>query len=123
MKCAFVYFSGTGITPKYAYEIAKGITSKEICTFDFIRLKKGKEFNLSSYDVIGIGAPSYSFRAPRLATRLIRRMNFQRKPFFVFATYNTKAGNTLWNLYRAVKRSAGICLGFQQGSITVNRSS
>jgi Pyruvate/2-oxoacid:ferredoxin oxidoreductase delta subunit/flavodoxin len=120
MKIAFVYFSSTGITPKFASEIAQGISTKVKCTFDYLRVKKGEKWDLSTYDLIGIGAPSYSFRAPRLMTRLLRRMNFNKKSFFVFATYNSRAGNTLWNLYRAVKRTAGVCLGFIRGSVAVN---
>lgn len=120
MKCAFVYFSGTGITPKFASEIAKGMRTQENATFDFLRVKKGELFDLATYDLMGIGAPAYSLRAPRLMTKLLRTMDFHRKPFFVFATYNTMPGNTLWNLYRAVKKRAGTCLGYLQGSITVN---
>jgi Pyruvate/2-oxoacid:ferredoxin oxidoreductase delta subunit len=30
------------------------------------------------------------------------------------------AGNTLWNIYNAIKKTAGICLGYIQGSIAVN---
>ncbi|MBN1329719.1 MAG: EFR1 family ferrodoxin [Candidatus Heimdallarchaeota archaeon] len=120
MKCAFIYFSGTGITPKFATEIAKGISQCEESTFDFIRIKKGKIINLAKYDLIGIGAPSYSLRAPRLTTKILRKMNFQKKPFFVFATYNTMVGNTLWNIYRAVRYTTGHCLGYIKGSITIN---
>ncbi|MBD3189489.1 MAG: hypothetical protein GF308_02545 [Candidatus Heimdallarchaeota archaeon] len=120
MKCAFVYFSGTGITPKFASEIAKGMKSRDNATFDFLRVKKGEIFEFTNYDFIGIGAPAYSLRAPRLMTKLLRKMTFHGKPFFVFATYNTMPGNTLWDLYRVVKKSAGVCLGYLQGSITVN---
>ncbi|HUT82799.1 MAG TPA: EFR1 family ferrodoxin [Candidatus Bathyarchaeia archaeon] len=120
MKCAFVYFSSTGITPKFASVIAKGINDSEKSTFDYIRLKKGEKVTLENNDLIGVGAPSYSLRAPRLATRLLRKIDFQKKAFFVFATYNTMVGNTLWNVYRAVQQSAGHCLGYIKGSVTVN---
>ena len=120
MKCAIVYFSGTGITPRYAYEIVKGFQKNDSLQVDFLRLKKGKKLDLTKYDLFGIGAPSYSFRAPRLATKLLNRLDFHRKPFFVFCTYNTIAGNVLWNLYRAVKRKSGPCLGFKQQGVTVN---
>ncbi|NHJ86335.1 MAG: hypothetical protein FK734_12800 [Asgard group archaeon] len=120
MRCAFVYFSSTGITPKFASEIAIGINENEESTFDYIRIKKDLSCNFADYDLIGIGAPSYSLRAPRLTTKILRKMDFQKKTFFVFATYNTMVGNTLWNIYRAVQRTAGYCLGFIKGSITVN---
>ncbi|MEA2071217.1 MAG: EFR1 family ferrodoxin [Asgard group archaeon] len=120
MNCAFVYFSGTGITPKFASEIAKGINKQIPSNFDFIRVKKGKTIDIAKYDLIGIGAPAYSLRAPRFMTKFMKKMNFKDKPFFVFATYNTMPGNTLWNLYTAAKKTAGQCLGYIQGSITVN---
>jgi len=120
MKCAIIYFSSTGITPKFAKEIAKGINCKNDWQFTYLRVKKGIKIDLTGFDLVGIGAPCYSFRAPRLMTRILQKINFRKIPFFVFATYNTMAGNTLWNLYKAARKTAGMCLGYIQGSITVN---
>jgi Pyruvate/2-oxoacid:ferredoxin oxidoreductase delta subunit len=121
MKCALVYFSSTGITPRYALEITKGLAkNNNQIEFHFIRLKKGKLVDLTNFDLIGVGSPSYSFRAPRLATRLLRKLNFQKKPFFVFCTYNSIAGNVLWNLYQSVKPTAGPCLGYIKQGVAVN---
>ncbi|MFW9924515.1 MAG: flavodoxin family protein, partial [Candidatus Thorarchaeota archaeon] len=120
MKCLFIYFSSTGITAKLAHEIAKGIRSKEQVEVDFVRMKEGLIIDPDSYDIFGFGAPSYSLHAPRMVIRMLRMIDFQKKPFFVFATYNTMVGNTNWSLYRAVKSTAGICLGHLKTSVTVN---
>lgn len=119
MKIALIYFTGTGVTAKFASEIAKGFDTKEH-QYDLIRLKKGKAIDVSSYDIIGLGSPAYSFRAPWIVNKLLRKINFQRKAFFLFCTSGGMPGNTLWNLYYTVKRTAGFCLGYIHGSGTTN---
>ena len=114
MKFALVYFSGTGSTAKFASDIAIGIKENQH-QVDLLRIKKGKKIDLSSYDIIGVGAPPFSYRAPRLATRLIRRMDFGNKPYFVFCTSGGGPGNVLWSLYRAARKSGGPCLGYLSG--------
>ena len=114
MEVALLYFSGTGITAKFATEIAKGFQKQNIIV-DLIRIKSGLIVDLTKYDIIGIGSPAYSFRAPRLVTRILRKLKFAKKPFFVFCTNGGMPGNTLWNLYKSVKRTGGFCLGFISG--------
>ncbi|HUT80321.1 MAG TPA: EFR1 family ferrodoxin [Candidatus Bathyarchaeia archaeon] len=119
MKIGILFFTGTGVTAKFAYDIAEGI-EEEGHEVELIRLKKEIIFDASKYDIIGIGSPSYSFRAPRLTTKLIQNIDFKQKPFFVFCTSGGMSGNTLWNLYFSTKKKAGICLGFNQGFGTTN---
>ena len=114
MKVALLYFSGTGITAKFATEIAKSFQMQKIIV-DLIRMKSGLTVDLTKYDIIGIGSPTYSFRAPRLVTRILRKLNFAKKPFFVFCTSGGMPGNTLWNLYKSVNRTGGFCLGSISG--------
>jgi len=110
MNVAILYFSGTGGTAKVASDLAAGFRA-EGCQVELFRLKRGFQFDLSRFDLFAVGSPAYSFRIPRLVSRLLRRHNFHRKPFFVFCTSGGMPGNTLWNLFRAVKRTAGVCLG------------
>ena len=110
MKVIILYFSGTGVTAKFATEIAKSFQMQN-CVVDLVRIKSGLRVDLKNYDIIGVGAPTYSFRAPRLATRILRYLNFQKKPYFLFCTSGGMPGNTLWNLYKSVKRTGSICLG------------
>jgi Pyruvate/2-oxoacid:ferredoxin oxidoreductase delta subunit/flavodoxin len=119
MKIAILYFSGTGVTAKFALDIAKGFKENGHKTTLF-RLKKGLTINTKDYDLFGLGAPAYSFRAPRFATNLIKELNFHNKPFFVFCTSHGSAGFTLWSLYRAGKRKAGECLGHIEAKGVLN---
>lgn len=114
MKIALLYFSGTGVTAKFASDIAGGFI-KTNHFVDFLRIKRGATFNLAQYDIIGVGAPAYSYRAPRIVTRFLRKLDFQRRPFFVFSTSGGVPGNTLWNLYKAIYRKAGLFLGSIEG--------
>jgi len=114
MKVALLYFSGTGVTAKFATEIAKSFQKPNVVV-DLIRIKSGLKVDLKKYDIIGIGAPTYSFRAPRLATKILRHLNFYKKPFFLFCTSGGMPGNTLWNLYKSVKKTGGFCLGSISG--------
>ncbi|QEE14520.1 EFR1 family ferrodoxin [Promethearchaeum syntrophicum] len=114
MKVALLFFSGTGITANFATEIAKGFQYHKNVV-DLIRIKSDLQVDLTKYDIVGIGSQTYSFRAPRLVTRILHHQDFQKKPFFLFCTSGGMPGNTLWNLYKSVKRTGGYCLGFIDG--------
>ena len=114
LKIALLYFSGTGITAKFAMEIAKSFQMNDAIV-DLIRLKVGLTVNLTQYDLIGVGSPTYSFRAPRLTTQILCQLNFKKRPFFLFCTSGGMPGNTLWNLYKSVEQTGGCCLGFLSG--------
>ncbi len=114
MKIALLFFSGTGITASFATEIANGFQLQD-GVVDLIRIKSGSVVDFTQYDIIGIGSPTYSFRAPRLVTRKLNSLNFQKKPFFLFVTSGGMPGNTSWNLYKSVARTGGTCLGFIDG--------
>jgi Pyruvate/2-oxoacid:ferredoxin oxidoreductase delta subunit/flavodoxin len=114
MKFAILYFSGTGVTAKFADDLAHGLL-EEKHSVDLFRLKKWSDIDLSAYDIIGVGSPAYSFRIPWLVTRILRKLDFKKKPFFVFCTSGGMSGNALWNLYRAIKKTTGPCLGYTQG--------
>jgi len=119
MKVAILYFSGTGITAKFATEIAKSFQIQN-CIVDLVRIKSGLKVDLGKYDIIGVGSPTYSFRAPRLVTKILRKLNFAKKPFFIFCTSDGMPGNTLWNLYKSIIRTGGFCLGFISGTGITN---
>ncbi len=111
MKAALLYFTGTGVTAKYASELGKQFENLHV-SVDLLRIKRGKKIDFSIYDIIGIGAPAYSIRAPRMVTRFLRKAKLEKKPLFVFCTSGGMPGNTLWNLFKATKRTGGICLGY-----------
>ncbi len=122
MKIAILYFSGTGATANLADILRKHL--KELShNVDLIRIKHNTEFHLEEYDFFGIGTPVYSYRAPRITTTILKNLEFRKKPFFVFSSIGGQKGNTHWNLYKAVKNTAGPCLGeFTVAIITNIRS-
>jgi Pyruvate/2-oxoacid:ferredoxin oxidoreductase delta subunit/flavodoxin len=119
MKIGIVYFSGTGGTANLA-DIFRLHFEESEHEVDLIRMKHNTEYNLEKYDLFGIGAPVYSYRAPRFVTRILSNLNFQKKPFFVFSCIGGQAGNTHWNLYKSMRDTAGICLGEFSVTITTN---
>ena len=122
MKICLLYFSGTGATAKLSDIFQKHFTDLGH-TVDLIRIKHNTSFHLENYELFGIGAPVYSYRAPRLVTQILNKLNFHGKPFFVYSTIGGQKGNTHWNLYKSVKETAGPCLGeFTVAIITNIRS-
>ena len=119
MKVALLYFTGTGCTGKFATEIKKGFDQLGF-SVDLLRIKQGVKVNPSNYEIVGVGAPAYSFRAPRLVTNFLRRANFENKPYFVFCTSGGMPGNTLWNLYKAISKTSKNCLGYTDASGITN---
>ena len=82
MKVVLLYFSGTGATAKMAQIIGKGIISKGHHV-NYVRLTRNIIPSLEHYELVGIGAPAYSFRAPRIVSRLLNRVKWQNKPYFL----------------------------------------
>ncbi|MBN2156421.1 MAG: EFR1 family ferrodoxin [Candidatus Lokiarchaeota archaeon] len=119
MKVCLVFFSGTGTTAQLANILRENLN--EIGhTSDLIRIKHNSQIDLNTYDLFGIGAPVYSYRAPRMVTTILKKLDFQRKPFFVFSTTGGQKGNTHWNLYKSIARTAGPSLGAFSVSVTTN---
>ena len=119
MKICLLYFSGTGATANLADIFKKHLESLEHAV-DLIRIKHDTEYSLGNYDLFGIGAPVYSYRAPRMVTRILGKLNFNNKPFFVFSSTGGQKGNVHWNLYKAVNGTARVCLGEFSAAITTN---
>ncbi|MHA1522224.1 MAG: EFR1 family ferrodoxin [Promethearchaeota archaeon] len=122
MKVGLLYFSGTGATARIAGNLREKL-QKSGHVVDLVRIKRNRQLDLQSYDLIGIGTPTYSFRAPRIVTNKLRHSKLNEISFFVFCTSGGMPGNTLRNLYDAVKNKAGRFLGsFEAVAITNLRS-
>ncbi|MHA1901167.1 MAG: EFR1 family ferrodoxin [Promethearchaeota archaeon] len=126
MNVLLFFFSGTGITAKIAYDLADNFRTQNH-SVTLHRLKYNNDLNdkyqINEYDLIGIGAPTYSFRAPRLVTKILNKTDFKGKPFFLFCSSGGMPGNTIWNLFRCVQKSGGDFLGdFSFSGITNLRS-
>ena len=119
MKICLLYFSGTGATANLA-DIFKKHLEELGHTVDLIRIKHNTIFEPVNYDLFGLGAPVYSYRAPRMVTQFLSKLNFNKKPFFVFSSTGGQKGNIHWNLYKSVRETAGMCLGEFSAAITTN---
>ena len=119
MKICLLYFSGTGATANLS-DIFKKHIEELGHTVDLIRIKHNTIFEPVNYDLFGLGAPVYSYRAPRMVTRFLSKLNFNKKPFFVFSSTGGQKGNIHWNLYKSVRETAGMCLGEFSAAITTN---
>lgn len=119
MRVEILYFSGTGATAKLANMLGSAL-HQQTHTVDYLRITRNAKFEINQYDLLGIGAPAYSFRAPRMVTRFLRRLNWHHKPFFVFCISGGMPGNTIRNIFDAVKRNRGIFLGNFAAVATTN---
>lgn len=119
MKVGIIYFSGTGGTAKIAQILGSELESYTH-DVDYLRIKKNIRLELHKYDLIGIGSPAYSFRAPRMVTQKLKQLSFANIPYFVFCTSGGMPGNTLWNLYNSVKKQSSLFLGHLTETITTN---
>ena len=76
MKIALIYFTGTGSTAKVANVISSGFKELNHNT-KLIRISdrnNNKYENLDEFDVIGIGCPTYAYRAPRIVTNWLKKI-------------------------------------------------
>ncbi len=106
MKILICYFTGTGSTAKIANDLGK-ILIELGHNVEFLHMKRSLMDNLPSfheYDLIGIGTPTYSYRAPRLVTKLMREFGINNKPYFLFLTCGGQPGHTFWKMYQIMHR-------------------
>lgn len=116
MKVGILYFTGTGVTGYVARSLAAGLEKcfgKERCTVELVRFKKGIRFDPCRYDIIGFGAPTYSFFPPRIFYRFLESLpdscgeagrDGGGKPFFLFNTSHHMPGITVRAMFRVLTR-------------------
>jgi Pyruvate/2-oxoacid:ferredoxin oxidoreductase delta subunit/flavodoxin len=110
MKVAIVYFTGTGSTARFSAAIAEGLRAagSEVALF---RMEKVSVSELNTFDLIGLGCPVFSYRAPRIVTRLISEILPEKKTYFIFCTCGGQPGNTLGSLYNTTHKRGGLNIG------------
>lgn len=65
-----------------------------------------------TYDVIGIGAPTYAWRLPfSVVDRINALESLEGKHFFIFITYGTETGKAPLEAYRLLKKKGGRHIG------------
>ncbi|MDX8340330.1 EFR1 family ferrodoxin [Draconibacterium sp. IB214405] len=92
-KAMIATFSQSGSTNKIADQIEKGITSGE---WDIDRINIGQNSNtdVSGYDLVGIGSPTYFFNPPFIVQDFVNELKgLKNKPTFVFVLHGTYVGD------------------------------
>ena len=100
MKAVILYYSSTGNTRLACQYLARQIKDVE---FDLIDITPGNDADISSYDGVGFGTPTYHMGVPPLMESFIQQLPAQAdKPAFVLNTYGAMSGKTLKNLAKLV---------------------
>jgi flavodoxin/NAD-dependent dihydropyrimidine dehydrogenase PreA subunit len=96
MNVLIIVFSQTGGTEKIAKKIQQGIVSTGN-TCEIIRMKGANSIDLSKYDLIGIGTPTFYYREPVNVRNFIKAMDkVEGKHSFLFCTHGSIIGNTFY---------------------------
>ena len=90
MKIGLFYFSGTGNTEKIGEVIASELaeSNAKVDVFNITSYKeRQKNFDLSTYDAIIFGCPTYAWRAPKVIREWFKSLDGQEKKCATFFTY------------------------------------
>ena len=93
IKSIVIYYSQSGNTKKIGQAIQKGIT-KQTGQCDIVRVKEIKPEELEKYDLIGIGAPTWSSCPSPLVIYYIKSLppTLKGKHFFWYSTHGVLPG-------------------------------
>ncbi|HLP35118.1 MAG TPA: EFR1 family ferrodoxin [Amoebophilaceae bacterium] len=88
------HFLSTGLPKKIADQITLGLKSSDFDVTN-ISIFDNKVIDLTQYDIVGIGSPTYFFRPPFLMMDFVRNLKgLENKSFFVFILYGTIQGDS-----------------------------
>ena len=103
MKCIVIYFSQTGNTKKIAEYVHLGMSLAKD-TSDIAFLNDVEPQTLTSYDLIGIGAPVWYGREPHNVTEFMENMpRLKGKYGFTFCTHGTVPGAFIARMVTALR--------------------
>jgi len=109
---AIVYFSQGGTTAQVAEQIAAGLKAKQ-CQVDLINLMDGTLIDVTKYDLLGIGSPTYYFRPPSIVMDYIESLpSLNGKKFFVFLVNGTYSFDASDRIRRALIQKGAQELGY-----------
>lgn len=105
MKISILCFSGIGLRTKYASEITKDFLNNQ-SSVELNHIKGKKRTNLFSFNIIGFGAPVYSFRGPWIVTRLLKKIGNQKENTFSFLYnwWNTRCKKKKHQIVKVTRR-------------------
>jgi flavodoxin/ferredoxin len=105
-------FSQTGSIQKVAAQIDKGLSASGL-EVTHLKINGEKPRDISEYDIIGIGTPTYIFRPPFIVVDFVKNLkDMEGKPFFVFITHGTSQGDCGNRLRRKMSDKGGRDLGY-----------
>ena len=109
MKGLIIYFSGTGTTRLAAEYISSKITNID---FDVYDMSSAKMPNLENYTIVGFATFAQMFYPPKFVEAFIKEIKIKEKKYaFVFNTYGSINGNTLFGLENLVKAAGFTLIG------------
>lgn len=111
MKVAIIHFSQTGNTRKVAQAMARAFreAGDEVSASS---LKKADQINPADCDLLGVGSPCFSSRAPRPVLDYIGSLPpLSGKKAFVFATSGGGPGRVLYEMTSALRERGAEALG------------
>ncbi|MFW9864685.1 MAG: EFR1 family ferrodoxin [Candidatus Thorarchaeota archaeon] len=111
MNGLIILFSQTGGTEKIALKIREGIiNSGNKC--EIIKIKRAKLANLSHYDLIGIGTPTFYYREPINVRNFIQNVaKSDGKHVYLFCTHGSVIGNTFYYMEEELKKKGYTIIG------------
>jgi flavodoxin/Pyruvate/2-oxoacid:ferredoxin oxidoreductase delta subunit len=111
-KILIASFSQTGSTRKVADLIAKGLNSSD-CEITHHNISGSDIPNIETYDIIGIGSPTYFFRPPFIVMDFVNKLaGLKNKSSFVFISKGTHSGDCGNWIRRTLIRKGSRDLGY-----------
>jgi len=111
MKVAIIHFSQTGNTRKVAQAMARAF-SEAGCEVRAASLKKPDRIDPISCELLGVGTPCFSSRAPQPVLDYIRSLpDLSGRKAFVFATSGGGPGRVLYEMTGALREKGAEVLG------------
>jgi len=108
-----VYYSQGGTTTKVANQIKGGLEKKGFGVTSINILKNEKIPDSHSFDIIGIGSPTYYFQPTIKIIEYVKSIkDLSKKKFFVFVLYGTYKGNTGNKIRKFLKKKHGEEIGY-----------
>lgn len=111
LNVLIIFFSQTGGTEIIAKKIKQGILNSGN-TCEIIKMKGANSKDLSKYDLIGIGAPTFYYREPVNVRNFIKAIDkIDGKHSFLFCTHGSIIGNTFYYMSEELTKKGYMVIG------------